>query len=98
MESDLESWAREEIAKAGGWMLKWVSPGQKGVPDDIVFWPDGTKHLLEFKDGDEPLDFMQSHVAKRLGRMNIQVYVARNREWITKYIAINARPSPLHSA
>jgi hypothetical protein len=50
-ESALEQWAREQAAARGCKLVKWVSPGNKGVPDRIFF---GRKHsgfvvFLEFK-------------------------------------------------
>lgn len=56
-ESKLERYARREVKKAGGEMYKFVSPGRRNVPDDIIIWPckDAILHFAEFKDeGQEP--------------------------------------------
>jgi hypothetical protein len=37
IESKIEKYLFEEIKKLGGMCLKWVSPGNKGVPDRIIF-------------------------------------------------------------
>ena len=50
-ESKLEQWAREEAAKRGCKLVKWTSPGNKGVPDRIFFGRKGSGFVafLEFK-------------------------------------------------
>ena len=37
IESKIEKYLFDEIKKVNGMCLKWVSPGNKGVPDRIVF-------------------------------------------------------------
>jgi hypothetical protein len=39
-ESKIEKHLRREIEKLGGWMEKHVCPGRRGVPDNIVMWPE----------------------------------------------------------
>lgn len=48
-EKDLEKIFREAVQKAGGWMPKWTSPGNDGVPDRIVFLPEGRIVFVELK-------------------------------------------------
>lgn len=38
-ESKIEGYLRREIAKLGGACEKFVSPGVRGRPDNIVMWP-----------------------------------------------------------
>lgn len=49
LERDLEKKLREEIRKAGGECLKWVSPGYTGVPDRIVLAKGGRICFVEMK-------------------------------------------------
>jgi len=37
IESKIEKYLFDEIKKVNGMCLKWVSPGNKGVPDRIIF-------------------------------------------------------------
>jgi hypothetical protein len=50
-ESKLEQWAREQAAARGCKLVKWVSPGNKGVHDRIFFGRKGSGYIafLEFK-------------------------------------------------
>ena len=48
-ESELERILVEEVRKAGGKAFKWISPGNDGVPDRIVFFPGGEVYFLELK-------------------------------------------------
>ena len=48
-ESELEKILVEEVRKAGGRAYKWVSPGNIGVPDRIVFFPGGKVYYVELK-------------------------------------------------
>jgi hypothetical protein len=84
-ETDLESWARGEIAQAGGLMLKTESPGTRGFPDNIVFWPNGVVHLLEFKFGDGPVARLQTDLHGRIRMKGGSVFIPRDRAWITIY-------------
>jgi len=85
-ESKLEKWARDEIFEAGGWMLKWASPGQKGVPDNIIFWPGNVIHLAEFKAPDGDTEYMQTHVIKALREFGATVLEPRNKDFLQTYI------------
>lgn len=49
-ERDIERYFRQLVANEGGITRKWVSPGQRGVPDQVVGWPNGVTHYVELKD------------------------------------------------
>ena len=51
-ESELERILVNEVKKAGGKAYKWVSPGNDGVPDRIVFFPEGKIYFVELKADD----------------------------------------------
>lgn len=38
-----------EVKKLGGKAYKWISPGNDGVPDRIVFLPGGEVYFIELK-------------------------------------------------
>ena len=48
-ESAIERYLVEQVAKVGGRAYKWVSPGNRGVPDRIVILPDGFIVFVELK-------------------------------------------------
>ena len=49
MEKDIERYLKNEIEKLGGVSLKWVCPGNDGVPDRIVIMPGGEIWFVELK-------------------------------------------------
>lgn len=46
-EADIEDYVRSRVKP--GRLLKWVSPGESGVPDRILILPKGRVMFLEFK-------------------------------------------------
>lgn len=49
LESSIESKLRRKVKAYGGRCLKWVSPGESGVPDRIVLLPGGRIFFVETK-------------------------------------------------
>lgn len=45
----IEAYLREEAKKLNWWAPKWVSPGNNGVPDRILFIPDRRITFIETK-------------------------------------------------
>lgn len=69
-ERDIEKWMREKIEQLGGVFMKWVSPGNDGVPDRIAILPGGDIYFIELKkDGETPrkLQRWQQDRLRRLG-------------------------------
>ncbi len=48
-ESNLERRCRLETERRGGRLIKFVSPGNKGVPDRLLVMPGGYIAFVEFK-------------------------------------------------
>lgn len=89
-ETTLEHWARVEVAKAGGLMLKWVSPGTTGIPDDLIFWPCRRVDIVEYKFEDEgDLSPRQMIVRDQLNVLGWAVIVLRTRAAVLEYIDSN---------
>ena len=49
LEKNVENYLVAQVKKRKGRCYKWVSPGTLGVPDRLVFWPDGSIDLIELK-------------------------------------------------
>ena len=47
-ESTIEKYLVSQVKSVGGVALKWSAPGNKGVPDRILFLPDGFLTRLIF--------------------------------------------------
>lgn len=87
-EKPIEVYLRKQIAKEGGRAYKWVSPGNNGVPDRIVFvW--GMIFFVETKASNvkkvDPLQVIQHRELKRLGQ---DVLVLNSKEKIDEWIAM----------
>jgi hypothetical protein len=49
LEKDIEQKLRNQIKARGGLCLKWVSPGNNGVPDRIILLPGARIYFVETK-------------------------------------------------
>jgi len=101
-EIDVENYARNLIREAGGRMWKWVSPGTRGIPDDIALWPCGIKDLLEFK---RPVGGVYSacqlRVLEEIEKLGSEVFRLHTVEQVDMYVHYrrHGRPySARHSA
>ena len=74
-EKYIEAYIRREITKMGGLFLKFVSPGNDGVPDRIAIFPDGRIVFVELKTPHGKLSQIQAYQIDRLLNLNQQVCV-----------------------
>ena len=49
LETDIEKYFKRKVEKKGAWCPKWTSPGIRGVPDRLVFLPNGKIATVEMK-------------------------------------------------
>lgn len=84
----IEAYFKREVKKAGGMTEKHVSPGRKGVPDQLATWDDGLMHLVELKaprtKGKLREDQIRDH-ARREAR-GVRVFVLHTKALIDDYI------------
>ena len=74
-EKDIEKILVHEVRKLGGWAYKWVSPGNDGVPDRIVFLPGRPPVFVELKTETGKLSALQEVQIDRLKRLGQDVRV-----------------------
>ena len=91
-EADLEKWCREQATKAGGHLLKWVSPGNKGVPDRILLTPGGYVAFIEFKAPKGKIEPLQQVWQDRIRKMGQVSAVIRTKD---EFLAV-LRAAELH--
>lgn len=72
-ERDVEKWLRIQIEKMGGLFLKWVSPGNAGVPDRIAVLPFGRVYFVELKKDGETSKPLQRYQQGRLEHIGCTV-------------------------
>lgn len=86
-ESQIEKKLRDEIKKNGGLALKFVSPGCRGVPDRLVFMPNGRIYLVELKSPGQKLRPLQKHMRKKFIDLGFKYYVIDSYKAIEVFIS-----------
>lgn len=76
-EKEIEKILVDEVRKLGGRAYKFVSPGNDGVPDRIVIFPDGRPIFTELKTDTGKLSALQSMQLKRLDDLGQYTRVIR---------------------
>lgn len=87
-ESTLERMLVSEVKKIGGRALKWVSPGNNGVPDRIVLLPNGRTVYVEMKAPGKPLQPLQKWWANKLKGMGHKHYLLDSEDDIKAFIEL----------
>jgi hypothetical protein len=76
-EAELEDILVKEIRNAGGRTYKWISPGNSGVPDRIVFLPNGRVIFVELKADSGIVSGLQKTQIKRLQDLGQDVRIVK---------------------
>jgi hypothetical protein len=83
----LREYAKKAIERAGGIVLPWVAPGNTGVPDRLVFWPDNVVHLVEFKAKRGRLRPRQKIVRDQLDRVAWEIqFLLNSQATVDQYV------------
>ena len=82
LEKTIEQELVNQVKKRGGICPKWVSPSFAGVPDRLVFLPDGKFGMVEVKAPDEKPRKLQVSRHRRLKKLGFTVYVLDELEQI----------------
>ena len=84
-ESELEKILVNEVRKEGGRAYKWVSPGNDGVPDRIVFFPGGEVYFVELKTEKGRVSAQQKIQMRRLEDLGQDATVVRGIEGLIDF-------------
>lgn len=88
LERQIETGMRKQVEKMGGMFLKWVSPGNDGVPDRIAILPNGSIWFVELKADTGRVAPLQEYWKKQLTKMNCNAVIIRGKEeailWCTE--------------
>ena len=84
-EKDIERILVTEVRKLGGRAYKWTSPGNDGVPDRIVIFPDRAPVFVELKTDTGKLSALQKVQISRLRELGQKVYVAYGIEGVRTF-------------
>ena len=90
MEKDIERYLGERVKKLGGLYYKFVSPGNDGVPDRLIVWPNGEVDFVELKTLTGSLSEIQKAQIARLKRRGVFVTVIYGTEDVERYINMSA--------
>lgn len=85
-ESKIEQKLVKGIKSLGGRAYKWVSPGNTGVPDRQVIFPDGRIEFVELKTDKGRLTPLQRAQIVRLRRLHCIVYVLCGMNDVNEYL------------
>ncbi|OYO43039.1 VRR-NUC domain-containing protein [Lachnotalea glycerini] len=84
-ESDIEKMLVSVVKKLGGRAYKWISPGNDGVPDRIVIFPDRQPIFVELKTDKGKLSALQSVQIKRLRELGQPVEVVKGINGLSQF-------------
>lgn len=85
-EKEIEAYIRREIVKLGGLFLKFVSPGNGGVPDRIAVFPDGRVVFTELKTAMGCLSRVQRYQIRMLRERHQQVCVVYGKRGAVDFV------------
>lgn len=86
LERKLEEKLRRKVKELGGLCIKWVAPGTTGVPDRIVFMPEGRIYFVEMKAPGKKMEPRQKFVGKILARFGFEVLEINSEEKLTNFL------------
>lgn len=84
-ERDIEKILTTEVRRLGGRAYKWVSPGNDGVPDRIVIFPEECPVFVELKTDTGKLSALQAVQIKRLKDLGQRVEVVKGINGVSQF-------------
>lgn len=87
-EKDIEKILVDEVKKLGGRAFKWVSPGNAGVPDRIVVFPNRTPVFVELKSEKGSLTPLQAAQIDRLRGLGQAVFVVKGIDGVSNFFQL----------
>lgn len=85
-ETTVEKKFKDEVKKRGGRSLKFVSPGMRGVPDQIVFLPGAKTILVELKAPGKDLKVLQAKRAREFIELGYRVFRVDSYDAIDRFV------------
>ena len=91
-EKDIEQYLRSQAKEHGCLVYKFASPSQRGVPDDIIVWPNGDLHFAELKTLTGELSVLQRYQMFKLTTAGQACFVIRGTEGVDAYFDLRLDP------
>ena len=86
LEKNIEKYLGDEIKKLGGRFYKFVSPGNSGVPDRIIFLPEGKIYFIELKTKKGTPSKLQRLQIRRLKKLGQDVRILYGMEEVKDFL------------
>ena len=80
LEKEIEKYLREQVKLRGGVAFKFISPGNVGVPDRLVLFPNGKIIFIELKATGKKTSKIQDIQIKKIRDLGFDVYVIDSKE------------------
>ena len=84
-ESKVEKHLKQTVIELGGECLKWVSPGRRGVNDQLAFMPGGKFHLFECMRPGKDLEPHQKRFKSRMAKLGFTVHKCDSIEFVDNF-------------
>lgn len=87
LEKEVEQYFCKEVkTRLSGWPLKFMSPGQNGMPDRIVLLPGGKLYFVELKAPGKKARKLQKHVHQKLTALGFGVRMIDTRSAVDDFV------------
>lgn len=86
LEKEVEKKLTQGIKKLGGRAYKWVSPGNRGVPDRIVVLPGGRIIFIELKKDTGELTGLQKIQSRVLSQLGCDVRALYGEDMVRAFL------------
>ena len=86
-ETAIEAYLRDEIKKLGGKAYKFVSPGNRGVPDRLVLLPGGQALFVELKAPGKESTTLQLKKQGDIRKLGFDVSVIDTKAGVDEFVA-----------
>ncbi len=96
LESNVEQYLQDEITRHGGLSLNFMSPSNRGVPDQIVLYQ-GSTYFVEMKAPKQRPRKSQQVMHKKFEEQGIMVYILDTHDKVDHFIkeTLKAKPIPV---
>lgn len=85
-EKEIEKKLREGIERLGGRAYKFISPGNRGVPDRIIALPGARLAFVELKRDEGELSGLQKVQIRKLTQMGFEVWVLYGMDQVEAFL------------
>jgi hypothetical protein len=85
-EKDIEVYLRDQVKAVGGKAYKFISPGNSGVPDRIVLFPEGRTVFVELKAPGKKPTPLQEAQQKKIRNLGFPVLVIDSKQGVDNLV------------